>query len=225
MEESGCDEEEEEEDDENGDDWIDVDDDDDDVKNESLNDTTNQEEISKQQRSKNLNNIRGRLDARRVLSDSDFALLHKLRAAQLTRSLDPKFRGKNSSELTHNASSLIKRKHIGDDDSDDDNENNRCDVEYAVNPNSLEPGTRSEKTSKIDRIMHVLDGRNEKRFEKEKHAGGLTNKEKLRKKNFMMVRKGKREVRGKINKSNSQKRYEKIHKVFFLVTISHTIKY
>jgi hypothetical protein len=157
-----------------------------------------------------LSSIRGRLDARRVLTDADFALINKLRTAHLARTLDPKYRGKNSFQLTHNATALLKRKHALDDDDDDDDNYNHS--EYAVNPDTLAPGARSEKTSKIDRITHVLEGRKEKRFEKEKHAGGLTNTEKLRKKNFMMVRKGKREVRGKISKSNSTTRYEKLHK-------------
>lgn len=157
-----------------------------------------------------LSSIRGRLDARRVLTDADFALINKLRTAHLARTLDPKYRGKNSFQLTHNATALLKRKHALDDDDDDDDNYNHS--EYAVNPDTLAPGARSEKTSKIDRIAHVLEGRKEKRFEKEKHAGGLTNTEKLRKKNFMMVRKGKREVRGKISKSNSTTRYEKLHK-------------
>jgi len=157
-----------------------------------------------------LSSIRDRLDARRVLTDADFALINKLRTAHLARTLDPKYRGKNSFQLTHNATALLKRKHALDDDGDDDENYNQS--EYAVNPDTLAPGARSEKTSKIDRITHVLEGRKEKRFEKEKHAGGLTNTEKLRKKNFMMVRKGKREVRGKISKSNSTTRYEKLHK-------------
>ena len=157
-----------------------------------------------------LSSIRGRLDARRVLTDADFALINKLRTAHLARTLDPKYRGKNSFQLTHNATALLKRKHALDDDDDDDDNYNHS--EYAVNPDTLAPGARSEKTSKIDRITHVLEGRKEKRFEKEKHAGGLTNTEKLRKKNYMMVRKGKREVRGKISKSNSTTRYEKLHK-------------
>lgn len=160
--------------------------------------------------SETLSSIRGRLDARRVLTDADFALINKLRTAHLARTLDPKYRGKNSFQLTHNATALLKRKHALDDDDDDDDNYNHS--EYAVNPDTLAPGARSEKTSKIDRITHVLEGRKEKRFEKEKHAGGLTNTEKLRKKNFMMVRKGKREVRGKISKSNSTTRYEKLHK-------------
>jgi hypothetical protein len=50
---------------------------------------------------------------------------------------------------------------------------------------------KTGKTSKIDRITNILEGRKEAgpKFEHDGHAGGLTNKEKLRKKNFVMVRK------------------------------------
>lgn len=168
--------------------------------------------VTSHQSVETLSSIRGRLDARRVLTDADFALINKLRTAHLARTLDPKYRGKNSFQLTHNATALLKRKHALEDEEDGDGGDSYHHSDYAVNPDTLAPGARSEKTSKIDRITHVLEGRKEKRFEKEKHPGGLTNTEKLRKKNFMMVRKGKREVRGKISKSNSTTRYEKMHK-------------
>ena len=56
-----------------------------------------------------------------------------------------------------------------------------------------------------------MDGRKDKKFTHEGHAGGLTNKEKERKKNYMMVRKGKSSVTAKLRKSNSDVRYEKMH--------------
>ena len=158
------------------------------------------------QRAKQLNSIRGRVDARRVLTAADFQLLEKLRAAQAQRSLDPRHRSKKSALLS-DSSAALKRKRMEDEENDQDAPL----VEYAIEPDSLAPGTRAEKTSKIDRIMHVLEGRKDKgkKFEHEGHAGGLTNKEKLRKKNFVMVRKGKRAVAGKIRKSNSQSRHDK----------------
>lgn len=156
------------------------------------------------QRSKDPNAVRGRLDARRMLTDSDFSLLEKLRAAQATRSLDPRHRSKKSAQLV-DSSAALKRKR----DADEENDQDAVLVDYAVEPGSLAPSSRGEKASKIDRIMHMLDGRKEKRFEHEGHKGGLTDKEKLRLKNFVMVRKGKRSVSGKIRKSNSQTRHDK----------------
>ena len=40
---------------------------------------------------------------------------------------------------------------------------------------------KTGKTSKIDRITNILEGRKDSKFEHNGHAGGLTNKEKLRK--------------------------------------------
>lgn len=80
---------------------------------------------------------------------------------------------------------------------------------FSVNPDSLGAGMKTGKTSKIDRITHILEGRKESKFEHNGHAGGLTNKEKLRKKNFVMVRKGKKSVNNKIRKAAGLERHEK----------------
>ena len=68
---------------------------------------------------------------------------------------------------------------------------------------------KTGKTSKIDRITNILEGRKDSKFEHNGHAGGLTNKEKLRKKNFVMVRKGKKSVNNKTRKAAGLDRHEK----------------
>lgn len=68
---------------------------------------------------------------------------------------------------------------------------------------------KTGKSSKIDRITHILEGRKDTKFEHDGHAGGLTNKEKLRKKNFIMVRKGKKSVNNKSRKAAGLDRHEK----------------
>lgn len=143
--------------------------------------------------------VRGRVDARRLLTDEDFAMLARLKEAQKQRLLDPKSR-RRSNTSGSNADSTE-----GDDDDAGD-----ANLPYNVDPSSLSAGVKTQKTTKIERITHVLEGRKESKFEHTLHAGGLTNKEKLRKKNFVMVRKGKSSVSGKMTKSNSDKRYEKM---------------
>ena len=69
------------------------------------------------------------------------------------------------------------------------------------------------KSTKIARMTKILEGRKDSAWEHEGHKGGLTNKEKLRQKNFMMVRKGKREVANKIRTSNSAVRWNEMHRV------------
>lgn len=210
---SDGDEEEEESDDEDGEGEDDEEEDEDESSDREDGEGNGDDEDAPHranQRSKDPNAVRGRLDARRMLTDSDFSLLEKLRAAQAARSLDPRHRSKKSAQII-DSSAALKRKR----DADEENDQDAVLVDYAVEPGSLAPSSRGEKASKIDRIMHMLDGRKEKRFEHEGHKGGLTDKEKLRLKNFVMVRKGKRSVSGKIRKSNSQTRHDKRESVSF----------
>ena len=65
--------------------------------------------------------------------------------------------------------------------------------------------------SKADRLERVVTSRKELKWEHNGHGGGLTNTEKKRQKNFMMVRKGKRSVVNKTNKSEGNVRWEKMH--------------
>lgn len=131
--------------------------------------------------------VTARVEARRFLTAEDFALIERLKTAQAER-----------------AGGGGKRKRDEDHEEDEDKA-----VEGFVDPESL-TGGRMGKSSKASRIMKILEGRVENRFEHNGHAGGLTNKEKLRKKNYVMVRKGKRSVANKIRKSNSDVRWDKM---------------
>jgi hypothetical protein len=139
-----------------------------------------------------------------VLSSEDFNLLDRLRAAQAERARDPRFRAKG-------ALAKVSLKRLREEEEGAD-----AGPQFSVTPEQLAPGIKTGKTSKIERMTKVLEGRKESRFEHEGHRGGLTNLEKLRKKNYIMVRKGKKSVASKVNKSNSDLRYEKMHrKVIF----------
>lgn len=98
--------------------------------------------------------------------------------------------------------------------SDDSNESSDDEAHtYVVDPTQLAPSGRIHKATKIEKMKKILEGRNEIKFVHEGHAGGLTNKEKLRKKNFVMVRRGKRSVLLKTRQSSSDKRAAKNSKV------------
>jgi hypothetical protein len=157
---------------------------------------------------------RYRVDARRILTSEDFALIERLREAQADRAKDPRFRTKGALAKTAEA-----RKRQREEDEEEAPAGSN--MSFAVEASSLGPGMKTGKTSKIDRITHILEGRKESKFEHEGHAGGLTNKEKLRKKNFVMVRKGKASVAKKVNKSNSDQRYEKMHQVRLIRSRHH----
>jgi protein SDA1 len=98
------------------------------------------------------------------------------------------------------------------DSSDSDIEDDKA-HDYVVDASLLAPSGRIHKTTKIEKMKRILEGRNEVKFVHEGHAGGLTNKEKLRKKNFVMVRRGKRSVLMKTRRSQSDLRAAKNSRV------------
>jgi len=157
--------------------------------------------ISKKQRTET-KHIKERVEALRILSSEDFELINRLRAAQAEREKDPKFRVKIKGVYTPGESTS--QELLGEEDG--------AAPLFLVDPDELGASVRTSKTSKVDRITKVLEGRKDSKFEHNSHGGGLTNKEKLRKKNYVMVRKGKRCVNDKIRKSNSDVRYDKMKK-------------
>lgn len=100
-----------------------------------------------------------------------------------------------------------------DSDSDEANDSDEDGPEYRVDPSYLLPQGRMHKATKIERLKQILSGRVDKRFDHEGHAGGLTNKEKERKKNYVMVRRGKRSVAMKKRTSVQERRWRKQGKV------------
>ena len=67
---------------------------------------------------------------------------------------------------------------------DDDND----EPSYSVDATDLEGYKKRRRLTLEERLESVLRGR--EKFEQSSHGGGLTNLEKERKKNFLMVRKG-----------------------------------
>ena len=125
-------------------------------------------------------------------------MLERLKEAHAERMKDPKFRSKLHS-------------------SNKPQDSNKIDQSLAVDPSSLLSGVKSGKSTKLERILKCLEGKKEGVFVNSGHRGGLTNKEKLRKKNFLMVRRGKQSVVKRVNISNSEKRWEKINQVLIYI--------
>ena len=192
-----------EDDDDNDDDDNDDDDNDEDVEDEEDeededdieeddNEDIEEEDSSQQKQPAQQRDSRNRIDATRILTNEDFNLINRLKTAAAERAHDPKYRTR------------MKRQRDNDDDGDDANNQS-----FTIEPDSLGAGMKTTKMNKIDRIKRVLTGRQESKFQHEGHAGGLTNKEKERKKNYMMIRKGKVSVANKIRRSQSDTRYLK----------------
>lgn len=104
---------------------------------------------------------------------------------------------------------------VEEDEEEEEDEDADSDFgpEYRIDPSQLLPQGRLHKANKIERLKQILSGRVEKRFDHEGHAGGLTNKEKERKKNYVMVRRGKRSVVAKKRTSVQERRWRKQGKV------------
>jgi protein SDA1 len=77
-----------------------------------------------------------------------------------------------------------------------------------VRPEDLEGYKKRRRASKEERLMKIVSGKNT--FEHAGHAGGLTNAEKKRKKNYMMVRKGKRDVFSKLRDTQQEQKARKV---------------
>ncbi len=179
-------------------------------------------------------NVRDRVEGRRVLSEEDFLLIKKLQEAYAERVKDPRFRSRKAREKREREERRnsktggtndeneedIEGIQRGTTDSNDDDSSNSDDEDstagvrteaYQVTAEDLGAGLKLNRDNKIERIQSVLSGREEEKFKHEGHRGGLTNLEKKRKKNFVMVRKGKRSVTGKLSLSNSVARYQKMN--------------
>ncbi|KAG5183588.1 SDA1-domain-containing protein [Tribonema minus] len=132
-----------------------------------------------------------RADATRILTQEDFDKIKKLKAKAAEQRLDPRFRRK--------------RKSTAQDVLSDDEEEMDTNPSLAVNAADLEGYKKRRRATLEERLESVLKGR--EKFEQNTHGGGLTNTEKQRKKNFLMVRKGrnlrekqKEQVRGGVAK-------------------------
>jgi protein SDA1 len=177
---------------------------------------------------KNSKDVRESVAAKRILTDADFELIRKLQEAHSERIKDPRYRsrranlkrereedGDSDSEEGKEEGVVPKqRARDSDDDEDllDEDGNEKWQPEaYQITAADLGAGIKTDKANKLERLQSVLSGREDVKFAHEGHRGGLTNLEKRRKKNYVMVRKGKRDVTGKLSLSNSVARYQKMN--------------
>mmetsp|Transcript_54221 Transcript_54221/g.60572 ORF Transcript_54221/g.60572 Transcript_54221/m.60572 type:complete len:159 (+) Transcript_54221:477-953(+) len=80
-----------------------------------------------------------------------------------------------------------------DDDDDSDGDNDEYDtirIKGAVNPDMIMAEAKRKRKSKAEKLQKILSGR--EAFETNHRAGGSTNTEKERKKNFLMTKSSKR---------------------------------
>lgn len=119
---------------------------------------------------------------------------------------------KKRSKITFSETDLDMFKKLKAEVEESDSDSDEDDYEgpsYAIDPSVLAPSGQVHKATKIEKMKRILEGRTDVRFQHEGHGGGLTNQEKLRKKNFVMVRRGKRSVLLKTRAANSELRAKK----------------
>ena len=165
----------------------------------------------------------------KVFSAEDISLMNKLRAQQglpiSSTSVggkgkkinDKKVKDKDITTEATEESQSNEESDEDDSDNDSDKDNHENPNDYILNPEKIMPGGKLHKSSKIERLKQILSGRTEKKFVNDGHAGGLTNKEKLRKKNYVMVRRGKRSVMNKGKRASSEKRTLKAKHVSIII--------
>jgi len=133
--------------------------------------------------SKQRDQIKQDVSSTRIFTSGEFAKMRKLVEREQRAKRDPreaarvkraKARGEDFQELS-------------DDESEDsDAEEEAIRVTGAVNPNDLYALAKRKRQSKAEKLQKIIAGRNE--FETNQRAGGSTNVEKRRKKNFVMAK-------------------------------------
>lgn len=132
------------------------------------------------------NKLKQEISSTRVFSASDFVKMRKLVEREERARRDPReaarrkraiARGQEFDELSED-----------DWESDDDDEEVR--IKGAVNPGMIMAEAKRKRKSKAEKLKKILEGR--EKFESNDRAGGSTNTEKLRKKNFLMTKSSKR---------------------------------
>lgn len=209
-------EDSEEEDGEEGDGWEEVShdgDEEDSDEEEKEEEDVNHPVLGK--RRKRGEKVRGRLDVNKVLSDEDVARIAKLKALSN--------KGKNRVQFQDvEADEEEDEVEEEDEDSDSDGDEANEAMDYVINPDILLPSGKGAKTTKIEKIKSILSGRSEKKFEGG-HRGGLTNQEKLRKKNYVMVRRGKDSVHNKNRRASSAIRTANAKRVSSIICVSQLL--
>eukprot|EP00981_Chlorochromonas_danica_P000628 scaffold143_cov173-Ochromonas_danica.AAC.4 len=196
-EENGVEGEDEVMEEEDEDVWEEVSHDDDEEEEEEQ-----EEKLGKRKR-KGGEKVRGRLDVGKVLSDKDLDLIAKLQARR-KKKVQFEVMEEEEEEEGQQQEKEEEEEEEEEDSDEEDNDHNEA-LDYVFNPDDLLPAGRVEKATKVERLRSILSGRTEKRFEGG-HRGGLTNKEKERKKNYVMVRRGKDSLHNKNRRSSSEVR-------------------
>ena len=133
----------------------------------------------------------------RIFTASEFAKMNKLVARQQQARRDPRLAAKLKRAIAKGE----EFDDISDSDMDDSDEED-IHIKGAVNATDIMADAKRKRMSKAEKLEKITEGR--VKFESKEQAGGSTNKEKKRKKNFAMS-KFSFDTRKKIGEKNTAK--------------------
>ena len=132
------------------------------------------------------NKLNMEISSSRVFSAADFSKMRKLVEREERARRDPR-------EAARRKRAIARGKEfdfLSDSDFGSDDEEDMVKIKGAVNPDMIMAEAKRKRKSKAEKLKKVLEGR--EKFESNDRAGGSTNTEKERKKNFLMTKSSKR---------------------------------
>mmetsp|Transcript_6143 Transcript_6143/g.15192 ORF Transcript_6143/g.15192 Transcript_6143/m.15192 type:complete len:867 (-) Transcript_6143:51-2651(-) len=134
------------------------------------------------------NKLKQEISSTRVFTAADFVKMRKLVEREERARRDPREAARRKRAIARGQGFDELSEDDFDDDSDDEEDAIR--IKGAVNPDTIMAEAKRKRKSKAERLLKVLAGR--EKFEANDRAGGSTNTEKERKKNFLMSKSSKR---------------------------------
>jgi protein SDA1 len=134
------------------------------------------------------NKLKQEISSTRIFTASDFVKMRKLVEREERARRDPREAARRKRAIAQGREFDELSEDDWDSDGDSDDEGVR--IKGAVNPDMIMAEAKRKRKSKAERLQKVLAGR--EKFESNQRAGGSTNTEKERKKNFLMSKSSKR---------------------------------
>jgi len=153
--------------------------------------------------------VRQEVSSTRIFSSEDFEKMRKLAAREKAIARDPRLMARKKRQEAK------AKGEQGEDDSEEDSDESDFDdysdysegeddigSKHIIGARDIMALSKKKKLSKIERLESIKQGRDE--FESRRRAGGTTNTEKLRKKNFVMQSKSWGKVRSTANEKQTR---------------------
>lgn len=126
------------------------------------------------------NKLKQEVSSTRVFTSSDFQKMRKLVEREQRAKRDPRETARVKRAIARGE----EFQELSDDSEGDSSDEDEIRIAGAINPNDLYALAKRKRVSKAEKLQKIIAGRSE--FETKARAGGSTNIEKKRKKNFQM---------------------------------------